>query len=205
LAKIDSTDYNTEWVTAGGSAVWGGITGTVTDQTDLVTYVTGLGYLTDAPSDGSQYARQNGAWAVVTGGGGGGVAWGAITGTLSDQTDLQNALNAKLSAKTVYEVTSNAYTLASTDANNIVYIPGSASGGFPPINITVPDDATYSFPIGTVITLSVDNSVSGSDIYLIQGDPMAPAPIIIGTTYISSSTSGNFLLTKVAANRWICS
>jgi len=35
-------------------------------------YVTSQGYLTDAPSNGSQYARQNGAWAVVTGGGGGG-------------------------------------------------------------------------------------------------------------------------------------
>lgn len=33
-------------------------------------------------------------WATV-GGGGGGVAWGAITGTLSDQTDLQNELNLK--------------------------------------------------------------------------------------------------------------
>jgi hypothetical protein len=37
-------------------------------------YVTGLGYITDAPSNGSQYARQNGAWAVVTGGGGGGIS-----------------------------------------------------------------------------------------------------------------------------------
>jgi hypothetical protein len=51
----------------GGGAVWGGITGTVTDQTDLVTYVTGLGYLTDAPSDGYQYCRYNGAWAVNSG------------------------------------------------------------------------------------------------------------------------------------------
>ncbi len=31
----------------------------------------------------------------VTAGGGGGVAWGAITGTLSDQTDLQSALDLK--------------------------------------------------------------------------------------------------------------
>jgi len=31
----------------------------------------------------------------VTGGGGGGASWGGITGTLSAQTDLQNALNAK--------------------------------------------------------------------------------------------------------------
>ena len=33
-------------------------------------FVTSQGYLTDAPSDGSQYARQDGAWAIVSGGGG---------------------------------------------------------------------------------------------------------------------------------------
>jgi len=32
----------------------------------------GIGALDDAPSDGNQYARQSGAWVVVTGGGGGG-------------------------------------------------------------------------------------------------------------------------------------
>jgi len=37
--------------------------------------------ISDAPSDGSQYARQNGAWAVVTGGGGGG---GGIADAPSD-------------------------------------------------------------------------------------------------------------------------
>ena len=132
------------------------------------------------------------------------VAWGGITGTLSSQTDLQTALDAKLSAKTVYEVTSNAYTLASTDANNIVYIPGSASGGFPPIGITVPDDATYSFPVGTVIILSINNVVSGSQVDLVMGNPGTPAPTLIGTTTWSSSTIGNFQLIKVAANYWIC-
>ena len=43
LQKIDGVDYNTDWVTLNLSA-----------------------YLTDAPSDGSQYARQSGAWEVVT-------------------------------------------------------------------------------------------------------------------------------------------
>jgi hypothetical protein len=52
-------------------------------------YVTTRGYLTDAPSNGSEYVRKNGAWSVATGGGGGGSAtWGSITGTLSNQTDL---------------------------------------------------------------------------------------------------------------------
>ncbi len=133
------------------------------------------------------------------------VAWGGITGTLSSQTDLQTALDGKLPVRSVYEVTSNAYTLASGDANNIVYIPGSASGGFPPIQITVPDDATYSFAVGTVIILSIDNSVSGAAIDLIQGNPGGPAPTLIGTISWSNTTSGNFQLIKVAANKWVCS
>ena len=58
--------------------VWGSITGLVTNQTDLINYL-GLnfyplssnpaGYLTDAPSDGSTYGRNNGAWAIVSGSG----------------------------------------------------------------------------------------------------------------------------------------
>jgi hypothetical protein len=43
LTKIDGTNYNTDWTTLNLSA-----------------------YLTDAPSDGSQYARQSGAWEVVS-------------------------------------------------------------------------------------------------------------------------------------------
>ena len=59
-----------------------------------VSYLTTNGYLTDAPSNGSQYARKDGAWAVVTGGSGS-AAWGGITGTLSAQTDLNTALGLK--------------------------------------------------------------------------------------------------------------
>ncbi|AGO48337.1 tail protein [Cellulophaga phage phi17:1] len=50
----------------------------------------------DAPIDGAQYARKDGAWSVVVGGGGADASWGTITGTLSAQTDLQSALNNKL-------------------------------------------------------------------------------------------------------------
>ena len=41
----------------GGGVAWGAITGTVTDQTDLVTYVTGLGYQT--ASDVTTYVTAN--------------------------------------------------------------------------------------------------------------------------------------------------
>lgn len=39
----------------------------------------------------------------LTGGGGGGSTWGTITGTLSAQTDLQNALNEKVSTSSLNE------------------------------------------------------------------------------------------------------
>jgi hypothetical protein len=110
-----------------------GYTGAVTlANTDISGFGT-LSVVNDAPIDGSTYGRNNGAWAVVSGGGGltistlsnaatstlaaavptagqaltydgtdliwatvsGSAAWGAITGTLSTQTDLQGELDLK--------------------------------------------------------------------------------------------------------------
>ena len=58
-----------------------------------------LSYLPEGSSlfckeDNHKYIIKNGAWVDVTGTGGG-AAWGAITGTLSAQTDLQGALDGK--------------------------------------------------------------------------------------------------------------
>ena len=50
------------------------------------------GGIPDAPADGTTYGRNNNAWVAV---GGGSVTWGGITGTLSNQLDLQNELDAK--------------------------------------------------------------------------------------------------------------
>lgn len=49
------------------------------------------------------YIARNGG-----GGGGGGAFWGSIAGTLSDQTDLQTALNAKASMNDVISYVTNA-------------------------------------------------------------------------------------------------
>jgi len=84
VLQYDGTDLI--WAAGGGGGVaWGAITGTVTDQTDLVTYVTGLGYQT--ATDVSTYVTGLG---YITG-----VSWGDITGTLSSQTDLNTVLNQK--------------------------------------------------------------------------------------------------------------
>jgi hypothetical protein len=49
---------------------------TIAGMSSYVTpsYLTSNGYLTDAPADGSEYVRKNAAWAVATGGGGGGIS-----------------------------------------------------------------------------------------------------------------------------------
>lgn len=81
-------------VSSGGSvanAVWGQITGTLSQQTDLKNAL-----------DAKQGTLEAGTGITIegnvisaTGGGGGSTTWGSITGTLSSQTDLKNALDAK--------------------------------------------------------------------------------------------------------------
>ena len=96
-----------------GTVDWGNIEGTLSNQTDLQAVLDLK--LEDAPSDGNQYARQDGAWAVVTGGGGGipeapedgtlygrkDAAWASAaeashTHEIADVTGLQDALDGKL-------------------------------------------------------------------------------------------------------------
>lgn len=67
-------------------------------------------------------------YAPTSGGGGGDSVWGGITGTLSDQTDLQTALNGKLTTtnlgNALYNLTSDTATVA--DGTRIL---SSGSGG----------------------------------------------------------------------------
>lgn len=76
---------------SGANAVWGQITGTLSQQTDLKNAL-----------DAKQGTLEAGTGITIegnvisaTGGGGGSTTWGSITGTLSSQTDLKNALDAK--------------------------------------------------------------------------------------------------------------
>ena len=78
------------------------------------------------------------------GGGGGGGSWGSITGTLSSQTDLQTALNAKVNTSTLSEsiddrvaallVAGANITLTYNDAGNSLTIAAAGGGGSPIIS-----------------------------------------------------------------------
>ena len=83
----------------------------------------------------------------IGGGGGGSTAWGSITGTLSNQTDLANALAAKADS-------ANLATVATTgdygDLLNKPTIPAAVSGtndGTNWLTITIGSD-TYNIPAG---------------------------------------------------------
>lgn len=74
-------------------------------------------------------------------GGGGSVAWGAITGTLSNQTDLQNALNLKADISSLGAVAfSNDYN----DLDNLPTIPG---GTVTSVGLSVPTPANAAFGV----------------------------------------------------------
>lgn len=100
--------------------VWGNITGNINDQTDLYTIINGKvdtgiimgnGQTMTGPGLLGSTGTGETTIAVITIGAGldlspggelsatgGAAVWGAITGTLSSQTDLQSALNAKYDA-----------------------------------------------------------------------------------------------------------
>lgn len=128
-----------------GNAVWGGITGDINDQTDLGS----MAQIDDAPSDGAEYVRKNGNWAVSSGGGGGGGAsWGAITGTLSNQTDLQTALNAKADTADLGDL---AYE-DSVDYSDVTNTP--TLGTMASVNDASSDDKTYGRKNGTWVEVT---------------------------------------------------
>lgn len=100
------------------------ITGLITAGTNVT--LTGLG------TTGSPYI-------ISSSGGGGGGTWGSITGTLSSQTDLQTALNAKqatlvsgTSLKTINSTSllgSGDIAISSTDATKLPLAGGTMTGG----------------------------------------------------------------------------
>ncbi len=90
--KASPTFTGTVTIPAGAS-----ISGYLTTASASSTYQPLGSYLTDAPSDGSEYVRKNAAWAVATGGGGSylPLAGGTLTGAVY-VPQINNILNTDL-------------------------------------------------------------------------------------------------------------
>jgi len=171
-------------------------------STDVSTYVSGLGYLTDAPVDGFAYNRKDGAWEVA--GSGGSVAWGAISGTLSDQTDLntelttlQTNVDAKQNKSTLVTVsTSSDYYATSASENGVIYLDPSSSGI---ANVYLPDGYSGTeFANGCSVT--VINRSGGFSAVAVQAYGGAFTHNIYGTATIIDGTSRTFY--KIDGNDW---
>lgn len=95
----------------GAPAVWGSIIGQIDNQLDLKEE---LDQKLENPTGGQtgqflQKTQDGVQWATVEGGG---ATWGSIAGTLSNQADLQQALDQKVSKETGKGLSTNDYTNA---------------------------------------------------------------------------------------------
>jgi hypothetical protein len=157
------------------------------------------------------------------GGGGGGASWGGITGTLSSQTDLQTALNAKVNTSTLSEsiddrvaallTAGTNITLTYNDGAGTLTIDASGGGGLAgQATVTVPNNrlewsqtVTATGVTGTdVIFLSVapHDDADENDAELLDIAAMSAAP---GTNQITvelaftTRTAGPIKLNWMAA------
>jgi hypothetical protein len=153
-------------------------------------------------------------WVDVSGG-----AWGTITGTLSNQTDLQNALNAKFDDPTgdttqyiagdgslvAFPITGQAGTLvrevrnvtgATITKGTVVYING-ASGNKPTVaKALATSDATSAQTFG-LIQADIPNNSNGYLVAFGDLDGLNTSAFAEGVQlYLSATTAGGYTSTK---------
>ena len=121
--------------------------------------------------------------------------------TFADSTVQTTAWTGSV-GKSVASFNNTTYTLSATDINNVVYCYNSGSSATNVI--VIPTDSTYSFPVGTVITLANGDSSNGCVVNCEYSDGGGNHPSINGgSTGISISNA--VIAVKVAADTWFVS
>ena len=155
-------------------------------------FVTSQGYLTDAPSDGSQYARKNGAWDVVSAG------TSYITSVTTPLSVTSGDLSIDLSA---YETAANAaatyYPL--TNPNNFLTTFDATSTYYPLTNpegyITAGALAPYAPAASPVLTgnVTITSNSTGAALFIQQagtGNILTLHDQAADTTFVAIDANG---------------
>jgi len=124
LAKIDATNYNTQWVTGGGGyPIWGGITGTLSNQTDLQTALN-----TNATAIATETTRATTAEALLVPQTRNVNTTSPITGGGALSSDLTLGINQSLITIAESQVTNLVADLASKASNTLALAYAIALG-----------------------------------------------------------------------------
>jgi hypothetical protein len=156
----------------------------------------------------------------AAGGGGGGGTWGSITGTLGDQTDLQSALDAKISSDitgltggteiyNIVGITKAGYAAVGTpDANTYYIITDASMGdyGFPVIGEWTADTgAITATPAAGELRWDNATQTSATNLYLdgvtAGGIDMASQLLLVSKSdkILVQSTAGNYQIWQLSA------
>lgn len=137
------------------------------------------GFISDAPSDGTIYGRKDGSWVTASAGG---AVWGSVTGYLPDQTDLQNALDAK------YDASNPAGFITSGALSGYATESWVQSQGYltsvPPVVLTNLTTSVNWDAYDTTSTLFIDG--------LIVTDGFTSARLNFGATLPNQPNNGDF-------------
>lgn len=147
--------------------------GTTAPNSAAVNAPRGTLYLSDSMS--KAYLKNDDGlslnWIDISGGGGGGGTWGSITGTLSNQTDLQSALNSKQNTLSLGNLTDTG-----TDGITITGGTGAVVGSGTSISQHVAD-ATHSGYLATADWNTFNGKqAAGAYITALTGDGAATGP-----------------------------
>lgn len=113
-------------------------------------------------------------------------SWGSITGTLSDQTDLKNALDAKYDASNPNGYTSNVGTV--TSVNNVSPVNGN-------VTISIPSEVTESTVSGWGFTKNTGTVTSVNNVSPVNGNVSLNIPTVNNATLTltqGGTTKGTF-------------
>jgi hypothetical protein len=128
---------------------------------------------------------------LLGGAGGGAAVWGAITGTLASQTDLEAALSGRVTFLITLNTQTASYTLALADENALVRMNVATAN-----NLTVPTNATVAFPVGTSVTVRQVGAGTTTIVPAVGVTITTPSSLILRVQYSSAQ------LVQVAANTW---